>query len=35
MKTKKYSKAPLDAKDRISVKPIVCYLIKELMELIN
>ena len=25
MKTKKYSTAPLDAKDRINVKPIVCY----------
>jgi uncharacterized protein len=32
MKTKKYSTAPLDAKDRINVKPIVCYPIDNLKE---
>ena len=32
MKTKKYSTAPLDAKDRINVKPIVCYPIDDLNE---
>ena len=32
MKTKKFSKAPLDAKDRINVKPIVCYPIDNLDE---
>jgi len=32
MKTKKYSTAPLDAKDRINVKPIVCYPIDDLKE---
>jgi uncharacterized protein YcgI (DUF1989 family) len=33
MKTKKYSKAPLDAKDRINVKPIVCYPINNLKDI--
>ena len=32
MKTKKYSKAPMDAKDRMNVKPIVCYPIDNLKE---
>jgi uncharacterized protein YcgI (DUF1989 family) len=32
MKTKKYSTAPLDAKDRINLKPVVCYPIDELKE---
>ena len=32
MKTKKYSIAPLDAKDRINGKPIVCYPIDDLKE---
>ena len=32
MKTRKYSKAPLDAKERKSAKPIVCYPIDELKE---
>jgi len=32
MKTKKYSTAPLDAKDRINSKPIVCYPIDDLKE---
>ena len=32
MKTKKYSRAPVDAKDRINVKPIVCYPIDNLKE---
>ena len=32
MKTKKYSIAPLDAKDRMKVKPIVCYPIDDLKE---
>jgi len=32
MKTKKYSIAPLDAKDRINLKPVVCYPIDELKE---
>jgi uncharacterized protein YcgI (DUF1989 family) len=32
MKTKKYSKAPSDAKDRINVKPIICYPINNLKE---
>ena len=32
MKNKKYSTAPLDAKDRINVKPIVCYPIDDLKE---
>ena len=32
MKTKKYSKTPLDAKDRINVKPIICYPIDDLKE---
>ena len=32
MKTKKYSTAPLDAKNRINVKPIVCYPIDNLKE---
>ena len=30
MKTKKYSTAPLDAKDRIKNKPVVCYPIDNL-----
>ena len=30
MKTKKYSTAPSDAKDRINMKPVVCYPIDEL-----
>ena len=33
MKTKKYSTAPLDAKDRINDKPIVCYPIDNLKEI--
>ena len=32
MKTNKYSKAPLDAKDRMNIKPIVCYPIDDLKE---
>ena len=32
MKTKKYSTTPLDAKDRVNVKPIVCYPIDSLKE---
>ena len=32
MKTKKYSTAPLDAKDRINLKPIVCYPIDDLKD---
>ena len=32
MKTKKYSTAPLDAKDRINIKPIVCYPIDDLKD---
>ena len=32
MKTKKYSIAPLDAKDRKNVKPIICYPIDSLKE---
>ena len=32
MKTKKYSRAPLDTKDRINVKPIICYPIDSLKE---
>ena len=32
MKTKKYSRAPSDAKDRINVKPIICYSISSLKE---
>ena len=32
MKTKKYSTLPLDAKDRINMKPIVCYPIDDLKE---
>ena len=32
MKTKKYSTAPLDAKDRINKKPIVCYPVGDLKE---
>ena len=32
MKIKKYSKAPLDAKDRMNIKPIVCYPINDLKE---
>ena len=32
MKTKKYSTAPLDAKDRINLKPVVCYPIDKLKE---
>ena len=32
MKTKKYSKAPLDAKERMSIKPTVCYPINDLRE---
>ena len=32
MKTKKYSKAPLDAKDRVNMKPIVCYPIDGLKD---
>jgi uncharacterized protein YcgI (DUF1989 family) len=32
MKTKKYSRAPSDAKDRINVKPIICYPIDSLKE---
>ena len=33
MKTKNYSTAPLDAKDRIKDKPIVCYPIDDLKEI--
>jgi len=33
MKTKKYSTAPLDAKDRINAKPILCYPIDDLKEI--
>ena len=32
MKTKKYSTAPSDAKDRITVKPVICYPIDSLKE---
>jgi len=32
MKTKVYSKAPLDAKDRENIKPIICYPIDNLKE---
>jgi uncharacterized protein len=32
MKTKKYSKAPFDAKDRMNIKPIVCYPINDIKE---
>jgi uncharacterized protein YcgI (DUF1989 family) len=32
MKTKKYSTVPVDAKDRIKAKPIVCYPIEDLKE---
>ena len=32
MKTKKYSKAPLDAKDRINMKPVICYPIDDFKE---
>ena len=32
MKTKKYSRAPSDAKDRINVKPTICYPIDSLKE---
>ena len=32
MKTNKYSKAPLDAKDRMNIEPIVCYPIDDLKE---
>ena len=32
MKNKKYSIAPLDAKDRINLKPVVCYPIDELKD---
>ena len=32
MKTKKYSTTPLDAKDRVNVKPIICYPIDSLKE---
>ena len=32
MKTKKYSTAPLDAKDRINTEPIVCYPINNLKD---
>jgi len=32
MKTKKYSRTPLDAKDRVNVKPIICYPIDSLKE---
>ena len=32
MKTKMYSIAPMDAKDRINVKPIICYPIDKLKE---
>ena len=32
MKTKKYSTTPLDSKDRVNVKPIVCYPIDSLKE---
>ena len=32
MKTKKYSTIPLDAKDRVNVKPIICYPIDSLKE---
>ena len=32
MKTKKYSRAPSDAKERINVKSIVCYPIDNLKE---
>ena len=28
MKTKMYSKAPIDAKDRVNVKTIICYPLK-------
>ena len=32
MKSKKYSTTPLDAKDRIKGKPIICYPINDLKE---
>ena len=32
MKSKKYSTTPLDAKDRMKVKPIICYPINDLKE---
>ncbi len=32
MKTKKYSTAPLDAKDRMNVKPTICYPIDDLKD---
>ena len=32
MKIKKYSTVPVDAKDRIKAKPIVCYPIEDLKE---
>ena len=32
MKTKKYSTAPLDAKNRINNKPTICYPIDELKD---
>ena len=32
MKTNKYSKPPLDAKDRMNIEPIVCYPIDNLKE---
>jgi len=33
MKTKKYSSAPLDAKDRVNIKPIICYPIENLKDI--
>jgi uncharacterized protein YcgI (DUF1989 family) len=32
MKTKKFSTTPLDAKERMNVKPIICYPIDDIME---
>jgi uncharacterized protein YcgI (DUF1989 family) len=32
MKTKKYSEAPLDIKDRVNMKPVICYPIDNLKE---
>ena len=33
MKTRKYTTTPLDAKDRVNVKPTVCYSIDDLKDL--
>jgi uncharacterized protein len=32
MKTKKYSSTPIDAKDRINIKPVICYPIDDLQD---